>query len=124
MEKKSKQRNALIRRIAAIVITGVTFYIIFPALLRVISAWPRLSSLAPAWLAVMVVTEAISFFCSMALQRMVLRVKSWFAIITASLAGNAVTNVLPGGDAVGASVQFQMLVTSGVDSSSGNLSTA
>jgi uncharacterized protein (TIRG00374 family) len=126
MATKSKQRNALIRRIAAIVITGLTFYIIFPALLRVISAWPRLSSLAPAWLAAVVVTEAISFFCSMALQRMVLRVKSWFTIITASLAGNAVTNVLPGGDAVGASVQFQMLVTAGVDSvqAAGGLATA
>jgi len=126
MEKKSKHRNAVIRRVAAIVITGLTFYIVFPALLRVVSAWPRLSSLAPAWLAVMVVTEATSFFCSLALQRLVLRLKGWFAIVTAALTGNAVTNVLPGGDAVGASVQFQMLVTSGVDSvqAAGGLATA
>ncbi len=126
MVKKSGTRSAVIRRVAAIVITGLTFYIIFPALLRVISAWPRLSSLAPAWLAVMVVTEAVSFFCSLALQRLVLRIKGWFAIITAALAGNAVTNVLPGGDAVGASVQFQMLVTSGVDSvqAAGGLATS
>ena len=125
MAEKSA-RNAVIRRIAAIVITGLTFYIVFPALLRVISAWPRLSSLAPAWLAAMVVTEAVSFFCSLALQRLVLRLKGWFAIITAALSGNAVTNIMPGGDAVGASVQFQMLVTSGVDSvqAAGGLATA
>jgi uncharacterized protein (TIRG00374 family) len=68
----------------------------------------------------------VSFFCSLALQRLVLRIKGWFAIITAALAGNAVTNVLPGGDAVGASVQFQMLVTSGLDSvqAAGGLATA
>jgi hypothetical protein len=115
MARKS-QRNLVIRRVAAVVVTGLTFYIVFPALLRVISAWPHLSSLAPAWLVVMFVAEAVSFFCSLALQRLVLRIKGWFAIITAALTGNAVTNVLPGGDAVGASVQFQMLVTSGIDS--------
>jgi hypothetical protein len=125
MAKKS-QRTLMIRRIAAVVITGLTFYVIFPALLRVISAWPHLSSLAPAWLAVMVVTETVSFFCSLALQRLVLRIKGWFAIITAGLSGNAITNVLPGGDAVGASVQFQMLVTSGIDSvqAAGGLATS
>jgi uncharacterized protein (TIRG00374 family) len=125
MAKKSP-RNQVIRRVAAIVVTGLTFYIIFPALLRVISAWPHLSSLAPAWLAIMVVAETVSFFCSLALQRLVLRIKGWFAIITAGLSGNAITNVLPGGDAVGASVQFQMLVTSGIDSvqAAGGLATA
>jgi uncharacterized protein (TIRG00374 family) len=125
MAKKS-QRNIVIRRVVAVVVTGLTFYIVFPALLRVISAWPHLSSLAPAWLAVMVVTETVSFFCSLALQRLVLRIKGWFAIITAGLTGNAVTNVLPGGDAVGASVQFQMLVTSGIDSvqAAGGLATS
>jgi uncharacterized protein (TIRG00374 family) len=126
MEAKPRRRWAVIRRVAAIVVTLVTFYIVFPELLRVISAWPHLSSLAPVWLVAMLVAEMISFFCSLALQRLVLRVKGWFAVITASLAGNAVTNVLPGGDAVGASVQFQMLVTSGVDSvqAAGGLATS
>jgi uncharacterized membrane protein YbhN (UPF0104 family) len=82
--------------------------------------------LAPAWLLVALVAESVSFFCSISLQRLVLRVKGWFPLITASLAGNAVTNVLPGGDAVGASVQFQMLVTSGIDSvqAAGGLATS
>jgi uncharacterized membrane protein YbhN (UPF0104 family) len=51
----------------------------------------------------------------MALLRLVLRTKSWFAVVTAGLAGNAVTNTLPGGDAVGASVQYRMLAGSGID---------
>jgi len=51
----------------------------------------------------------------MALLRLVLRTKSWFAVITAGLAGNAVTNTLPGGDAVGASVQYRMLAGTGID---------
>jgi uncharacterized protein (TIRG00374 family) len=51
----------------------------------------------------------------MALLRLVLRTKSWFAVVTAALAGNAVTNTLPGGDAVGASVQYRMLASTGID---------
>ena len=45
-----------------------------------------------------------------------LRTHDWFAVVTAGLAGNAVTNTLPGGDAVGAGVQFRMLEASGIDS--------
>lgn len=116
MKQRPRHPTTVARRLAAVIITGVTFYVIFPALLRVASAWPHLSSLAPAWLLLVLGAESISFFCSVALQRLVLRISSWFVVTTASLAGNAVTNVLPGGDAVGASVQYQMLVKGGIDS--------
>jgi hypothetical protein len=36
-------------------------------------------------------------------------------VVTAGLAGNAVTNSLPGGDAAGAAVQFRMLTTARLD---------
>ena len=45
---------------------------------------------------------------------MALRVKGWFAVITAQLAGNAITNVLPAGAAAGAAVQYRMLAASGI----------
>lgn len=51
----------------------------------------------------------------MGLLRLVLRTKSWFAVVTAGLAGNAVTNTLPGGAPVGASVQYRMLAGTGID---------
>jgi uncharacterized membrane protein YbhN (UPF0104 family) len=35
-------------------------------------------------------------------------------VVAAGLAGNAVTNVLPAGDAAGAAVQFRMLATAGI----------
>ena len=49
------------------------------------------------------------------MQRLALRTKGWFAVVTAGLTGNAVTNSLPGGDAAGAAVQFRMLTTAGFD---------
>ncbi|HEY5105003.1 MAG TPA: lysylphosphatidylglycerol synthase domain-containing protein, partial [Acidimicrobiales bacterium] len=94
---------------------GLSLYILLPALVRVISSWPKLLSLEPWWLVAAVLCEAASFFCAMALLRLALRTKSWFAVVTAGLAGNAVTNTLPGGDAVGASVQYRMLAGSGID---------
>jgi uncharacterized membrane protein YbhN (UPF0104 family) len=59
--------------------------------------------------------ESASFACAFALQRLVLRTDKWFAVVTAGLAGNAVTNVLPAGDAAGATVQFRMLAAAGID---------
>jgi len=105
----------VVGRIVAVVIAGLSLYILLPAFVRVISSWPRLLTLEPWWLIAALFCEAASFFCAMALLRLVLRTKSWFAVVTAGLAGNAVTNTLPGGDAVGASVQYRMLAGSGID---------
>jgi uncharacterized protein (TIRG00374 family) len=101
-------------------------YIVLPALTHVVSAWPRLATLSPWWLVVMFVAELSSFFLSMSLLRLVVRNGTWFAVITAGLAGNAVTNVLPGGDAAGASVQFRMLSMTGIepDQAAGGLAAA
>jgi uncharacterized protein (TIRG00374 family) len=70
--------------------------------------------------------EVASFTCSFALQRLVLRTDKWFAVVTAGLAGNAVTNVLPAGDAAGATVQFRMLGTAGIkaDDAAGGMTAA
>lgn len=101
-------------------------YIVLPALTHVVSAWPRLATLSPWWLVVMFVAELLSFFLSMSLLRLVVQNGTWFAVITAGLAGNAVTNVLPGGDAAGASVQFRMLAMTGIepDQAAGGLAAA
>src|ERR1035438_6745498 len=115
MEARSLRRRSAVGRVIAFVITGVALYVVLPGLVRVVSAWPRLATLAPAWLLVMLVAEIASFACSLSLQRLILRTRGWIGVILAGLVGNAVTNVLPGGDAVGASIQFQMLARSGID---------
>ena len=95
-------------------LAGVAFYVVLPQLSHVLGSWPRLRLLAPWWLAMMVAAEVASFVCLIALVRMVMRAKSWFAVASAVMAGNAVTNILPAGDAVGAGVQFRMLQRAGV----------
>ncbi len=102
-------------RVIAVIVMGLALYVVLPGLVRVVDSWPRLFKLEPWWLLLVVGAEVASFLCAMALLRLVLRCKSWFTVVTAALAGNAVTNTLPGGDAVGASVQFRMLANAGID---------
>ena len=105
----------IIKRVVAIAVAGAAIYLALPGLLAVLGAWPRLSTLNAIWFAAALAAELASFTCNFALQRLALRSRGWFAVVTAGLAGNAVTDSLPGGDAVGAAVQFRMLSTAGFD---------
>jgi uncharacterized protein (TIRG00374 family) len=113
--RRSTSRKNAVRRVLALALTGLVLYVLLPSISRVLGAWPRLAKLSPAWFAGAVVAEVISFVCTFGLQRIVLRTRGWFAVVAAGLTGNAVTNVVPGGSAVGAAVQFRMLATAGID---------
>jgi hypothetical protein len=41
-----------------------------------------------------------SFTCALALQRLALQTSEWFSVVTAGLAGNGVSGILPGRAAV------------------------
>jgi uncharacterized protein (TIRG00374 family) len=107
--------RSVVLRVVMLAVTGLALYVVLPSLTRVLAAWPELSRLNPVWFVAAMVAEVASFACAYALQRLVLRTKKWFAVVAAGLAGNAVTNVLPVGDAAGAAVQFRMLATAGID---------
>lgn len=107
--------RAILRRAIPLVLAGAAIYVLIPAITKVLGAWPRLSSLSPIWFTAALAAEVASFACNFALQRLALRTRSWFAVVTAGLVGNSVTDILPGGSAAGAAVQFRMLSTAGFD---------
>jgi uncharacterized protein (TIRG00374 family) len=107
--------TAVVKRAVVVVIGGVALYFVLPSITEVIASWPRLSSLNPVWFAVALGAEAGQFVCTFALQRLALRTRGWFTVVTAQLAGNAVTKIIPAGAAAGAAVQFRMLATGGID---------
>ena len=107
--------KTIVKRAVPLAVAGAAIYLVLPALIKVLGEWPRLSVLNPVWFTVALAAEIVAFTCNFALQRLALRTRGWFAVVTAGLAGNAVTNSLPGGDAAGAAVQFSMLATAGFD---------
>src|SRR2546429_7438863 len=106
--------KAVAKRASMVVIAGLAIYLVFPAITEVLASWPRLSTLNPWWLIAAIGAEIVHFICTFALQRLALRTKAWFPVITSQLAGNAITLVMPGGAAVGAAVQFPILPATGM----------
>ncbi len=62
----------------------------------------------------MLALQALSFACLWELQRLALHRAPWPAVIESQLAGNALAKVAPGGGAIGAALQYRLLVESGV----------
>lgn len=107
---------SLARRIALLAITGVSLYLVAPTLVEVFSEVPRLAAIEPGWFVVMVGFQGASVACICALQRIAFRARRWFAVVTSYLAGSAFGRVVPGGGAAAATLQYAMLVRSGMPS--------
>jgi uncharacterized protein (TIRG00374 family) len=108
--------KAAVKRTIGIVIGGVALYLVLPEVVAVFHAWPKLATLNLLWFIPAVIAELAHFACTFSLQRIALRTKGWFPVVTAQLAGNSISLIVPGGAAAGAAVQFRMLATSGMDS--------
>ncbi len=107
--------KALVKRSIVVMIAGVALYLVLPEVIDVFHAWPRLVTLNLLWFIPALLAEGTHFACTFSLQRIALRTKAWFSVITAQLAGNAISLIVPGGAAAGAAVQFRMLAVSGMD---------
>lgn len=110
--------KSVLKEAVPIVIAGLGIYLVFPSILEVLASWPRLSSLEPVWFALAVAFEVGHFMCTFGLQRLALRTKAWFSVVTSQLASNAISLIMPGGAAMGAAVQVRMLSTSGLETGS------
>jgi uncharacterized protein (TIRG00374 family) len=107
--------KSIVKRLAVVVVAGVVLYLVLPELIDVFHAWPRLVTLNLLWFIPALFAEGTHFVCTFSLQRIALRTKAWFSVITAQLAGNAISLIVPGGAAAGAATQFRMLAASGMD---------
>ncbi len=109
--------KVVVKRSIYIGISGIALYLVAPSVIAVFSSAPELHKLSLFWFIPAVVAEAGHFVCTFAIQRIALRTKAWFSVVTAQLAGNAISLIVPGGQAAGAAVQFRMLERSGMDTS-------
>lgn len=105
------------RSVFWLAVTGVSLYLVAPSLIDVFGSWADLDELAPGWLAAMAGLQALALACLWALQYLAMRGPSWPAVVSSQLAGNALAKIAPGGGALGAALQYRMLVKSGLPAS-------
>jgi len=110
--------KSVVKKLVPIVIAGAGIYFVLPSITEVLASWPRLSTLDPIWFSLAIAFEVGHFICTFGLQRLALRARTWFPVVTSQLAGNAITLVMPGGAPMGAAVQFRMLAASGQETGS------
>jgi uncharacterized protein (TIRG00374 family) len=113
-EAEAQSRGPNLRRSAIwLAITGVSLYLIAPSLFDVLGSWRELERIDWIWFPVMALLQVGSLACLWALQRMALRCPSWPNVVESQLAGNALSKIAPAGGAVGAALQYRMLVEAG-----------
>jgi uncharacterized protein (TIRG00374 family) len=111
---EQRPRSGLKRTLFWLVVTGVSLYLVAPSVLEVLKSWRRIREVGPEWLLVMAALQGATLACLWALQRLALHVRSWYAVASSQLAGNALSKIAPGGGAMGAALQYRMLVQAGL----------
>jgi uncharacterized protein (TIRG00374 family) len=114
-EAESRTRGPGIRRSAFwLLITGVSLYLVAPSLLDVLGSWQNLREIDLLWFPLLALLQLASLTCLWMLQRLTIPRSPWSAVIDSQLAGNALAKIAPGGGAMGAALQYKMLVERGV----------
>ena len=113
-ESAQPSRRSLLRTAIWLGLTGLSLYLVAPSLLDTLGSWRELDRFGAGWLVVMLALQAAALGCLWILQHLALHTGSWYAVITSHLAGNAMAKIAPGGNAVGAALQYRLLVESGI----------
>ena len=114
-KRRQVTRGLIVKRLLAVSVAGLALYGLGPKLGAVLGAWPRLRDIKPGWFAVMALSEGASLVCMCAVQRVACRERRWGPFLNSYLVGNAVSELVPGGAATSAALQYEMLVGEGVE---------
>jgi uncharacterized protein (TIRG00374 family) len=106
--------GALAKRGLLLAITGVSIYLLAPALLEVFGAYDRLDDFNPLWWIAMVLLQIGSYACMWEVQRISMRTDRHGPVVTSQLASNAFGRVVPGGVAAAGAMQYAMLTRAGI----------
>jgi uncharacterized protein (TIRG00374 family) len=114
-EAEARPARSLARTAFWLAVTAVSLYLVAPSLIDVLGSWRDLSQLALAWFPAMAALQGAALACLWLLQRVALRRAAWPDVIESQLAGNALAKIAPGGGALGAALQYRMLVQAGLE---------
>jgi uncharacterized protein (TIRG00374 family) len=115
---EAERRGPSLRRtIFWLAITGISLYLVAPSVLDVLGSWRNIERFSPAWLVVTLACQAAAMASLCALQHLAIPGSSWSAIVSSQQAGNGLAKIAPGGGAIGAALQYRMLVAARVPGS-------
>jgi uncharacterized protein (TIRG00374 family) len=106
--------GGLVKRGVLLAVTGISLYLLAPALLEVFGAFDRLDDFNPLWYVAMVGLQIGSYACIWGVQQIATRAARIGPVVTSQLASNAFGRVVPGGVAAAGALQYAMLVRAGV----------
>ncbi len=106
--------GGLAKRGLLLAVTGVSLYLLAPALLEVFGAYDRLDDFNALWWIPMVLLQIGSYACIWELQKISMRAERHGPVVTSQLASNAFGRVVPGGVAAAGAMQYAMLTRGGV----------
>jgi uncharacterized protein (TIRG00374 family) len=116
LEAPTGKRRSLRRTVFWLAVSAVSLYLVAPSVIEAFGSWRQIQRLSPAWLGAMAALELAALACLWEVQRVSLRDARWQPVIASQLAGNALAKVAPGGGAMGAALQYRMLVEAGLAS--------
>ena len=114
-EEAQRAAPSLRRTVFWLAVTGGSLYLVAPGLIDVLGSWRDLRDIEPIWFAAMAVLQGLAIACLWVVQRIALHDAPWAPVINSQLAGNAMARIAPAGGAVGAALQYRMLVEAGID---------
>jgi uncharacterized protein (TIRG00374 family) len=114
-QAEARPARSLARTAFWLAVTAISLYLVAPSLIDVLGSWRNLSQVAFAWFPAMAALQAAQLACLWVLQRLALKSVAWADVIDSQLAGNALAKIAPGGGALGAALQYRMLVQAGLE---------
>src|SRR5215211_723939 len=111
--EETSRLPSLRRTLFWLAVTGVSLYLVAPTLMETLGSWQSLEEIGVYWFPAMAALQGAALVCLWELQRLALHMRRWRPVIASQLAGNALAKVAPGGGAMGAALQYRMLVRSG-----------
>ncbi|HEV3227252.1 MAG TPA: lysylphosphatidylglycerol synthase transmembrane domain-containing protein [Acidimicrobiales bacterium] len=103
-----------VRRVVMLAVTVGALVLVWPVLRSVYGEFGDVRRIAPGWLVAIVLTVAAQLIANWQLQRIILRTDRWLDVAAPQLVGNAVSRLVPGGNAFGAGAQVRMLTATGL----------
>jgi uncharacterized protein (TIRG00374 family) len=114
-QTEARPARSLARTVFWLAVTAVSLYGVAPSLIDVLGSWRDLSQLDLVWFPAMAGLQGAALFCLWVLQRVALKRAAWPDVIDSQLAGNALAKIAPAGGALGAALQYRMLVQAGLE---------